>query len=139
VPPTLAQIAEGLEARARALWDEGKREAAWEVMGEVVKLLKAWGTMKGLPERYQFGNVGKMVNAERVRHSKGQGDVDPLVAAANAHHYTLRSLAENLGVSHALLSQARKGTRSIEKSLAEKVEKLTGFPATRGNWPKLKG
>lgn len=127
----LTRVADALEAEAEGL----PPERAVVKLRQVLVLRKA---VEELQRPNHSGNVRGMVNAERVRHSKGQGDTDPLVEAANAHHYTLRSLAENLGVSHALLSQARKGTRSIEKSLAEKIEKLTGFPATRGNWPKLK-
>lgn len=136
--PSLADIADQLEARARALRGEGKFEAAAELALAAGDLRKAIGALEGLPAPYQSGNVRDMVTAERVRHSKGTS-TDPLVEAANAAHFTMRSLAEKLGVSHALLSQARRGTRSIDKATAEAVEKLTGFPATKGNWPKLRG
>lgn len=84
------------------------------------------------------GNARGMVTAERVRHSRGTKKRDALVVAANAKNYTLRSLAEAVDVSHALLSQARTGKRSIEADIAKKVENLTGFKATRANWPRLK-
>ncbi len=85
------------------------------------------------------GKLRAMVTAERVRHSKGSTGDDPFRAAVNAAHYTIRSLAERLGVSHAHLSQARRGQTSIAKNLADAIERLTGFPATKSNWPKLKG
>lgn len=78
-----------------------------------------------------------MVNAARVRHSEAMAD-DPLVAAANAAHFTLRSLAEAVGCSHALLSKARKGERSIDARVAAEIERLIGFKATREHWPKLR-
>jgi hypothetical protein len=85
------------------------------------------------------GKLRAMVTAERVRHSRGSTGDDPFRAAVNAAHYTIRSLAEKLGVSHAHLSQARRGQTSIAKALADEIQKLTGFPATKHNWPKLKG
>jgi len=87
----------------------------------------------------QSGNTGKdMVNAARVRISGGKGEGDPFVSALNASNFTMRSLAERLGVSHALLSQARTGKISISAELASRIEELTGFKASRKNWPKLR-
>lgn len=81
-----------------------------------------------------------MVDVQRVRVSGGKNAKrkDPLVLAANAKGLTLRSLAEVLKVSHALLSQARKGTSSIDKALADRIAELTGFAATKAHWPKIR-
>lgn len=99
---------------------------------------EAVGVAQGLQESHRSGNVGDMVTSERLRHSRGSASVDPLKAAANDRGYTIRSLAEKINVSHALLSKARKGERSIERALAEEIQKLTGFAATKKNWPGLK-
>jgi hypothetical protein len=89
-----------------------------------------------LPQRGQRGNRSGMLNAARVRMSAGADETpDNLVAKANAAGYTLRSLAEAVKCSHALLSQARRGIRSIRREIVEDVERLTGFKATRANWP----
>jgi len=137
---TLRAIAARLEKAAARARERGDAESALDMQEAVVDLL-----VMGSPEEArllasnQSDSIRRMVNAERVRHSRGSTGEDPFKVAANEAHYTIRSLAEKLGVSHASLSLARKGERSIERSLAEKIEKLTGFQATKGNWPKLKG
>ena len=79
------------------------------------------------------------MNPARVRISAGADEnPDELVAKANAAGYTLRSLAEAVKCSHALLSQARRGERTIARSITEAVEKLTGFKATKANWPRVR-
>jgi len=98
------------------------------------------GALNRLQPGDQSGNTKPMLPAARVRVSAGTaGDnPDPLIKAANEHHYTLRSLAEAVGCSHALLSQARAGQRSIGADVAKKIEELIGFKATKRNWPKLR-
>jgi len=135
-PVTLAETADEMEQAARRLHEDGQFQAASELWKAAADLRKA---LRGLKRLHQSGNIGPMVTAERVRHSKGSTGEDPFRAAVNASHFTIRSLAEKLGVSHALLSQARKGARSIDKALVDEIQKLTGFPATKHNWPKLKG
>ena len=78
-----------------------------------------------------------MLSTARVAHSKAVTS-DYLAVCANKAGHTLTSLAAQAGCSQALLSQARGGTRSISMELAEKIERLTGFPATKANWPKLR-
>jgi hypothetical protein len=95
----------------------------------------------------QGGKNTRMVAAERLRVSKGVskgrtgGAPDPLVKAANDSGFTLRSLVEKLRekeewrVSHPYLRQCRMGTSRIKLSLAKRIEELTGFRATKANWP----
>jgi hypothetical protein len=129
--PTLAQIAEGLETRARALWDEGKREAAWEVMGEVVKLLKAWGTMKGLPKSTLTDTLrGEMEATHRGSISKAHLDHPMMDAARKAGYQSLGDLAEALGYDadsgKSFLSRVFKGKKSMPSDKAAKFRELTG-------------
>lgn len=93
-----------------------------------------------LQHHYQSGKGREMLPVARVRTSEARGGDEPdaLLKALNEAGFTLRSLAEKLKVSHALLSQARKGTSSIGMDLAKQIEQLTGFKATRRNWPKLR-
>jgi hypothetical protein len=89
-----------------------------------------------LPDRKVSGKPDEMVHAARLRISKGRKAPDPLVRAANAAGFTLRSLAEEVGCSHALLYQARKGDTAIRRSWAERIETLTGFAASKAHWPR---
>lgn len=75
--------------------------------------------------------------AEAALTAGGQnGNTDEVVTAGSVR-VSLRAVAEAVGVSHALLSQARKGTRRIRKSMAEQIEALTpSLPATKKTWPK---
>jgi hypothetical protein len=134
-----AALAEAVLAHAEKVADAGLNEyAIWLFRtAETIRQASA-GVTEALQRRHHSGNVRDMVTAERVRHSKGTASEDPLRAAANDAGYTIRSLAEKLSISHALLSKARKGERSIEKALAAEIQKLTGFPATKKNWPLLK-
>jgi transcriptional regulator with XRE-family HTH domain len=81
-----------------------------------------------------------MQRQARLSHSraKRKGCDNPLAIAADKAGYTVRSLAERLGCSAPLLSQARTGKSSIKMSLAQKIEALTGYAATKANWPDLK-
>lgn len=120
----------------------GRVEAADVIDRQARSLIIEAGFIVGhLKERDRGGNAGSMVGVQRVRVSSGKNAAagkDPLVVAANAHGFTLRSLAETLKVSHALLSQARKGTSSIDRALAERIQELTGFAATKAHWPKIR-
>jgi transcriptional regulator with XRE-family HTH domain len=72
---------------------------------------------EGLQGRAQSGNAGDVVTSANVRVS-------------------LRAVAEAVGVSHSLLSQAHRGKRRIKRSLAEKIARLTkAMPANRTTWP----
>jgi hypothetical protein len=133
--PTLAQIAEGLEARARALWDEGKREAAWEVMGEVVKLLKAWGTARGLSDADPSGNLQQMTGAQLQRRGKAiaKGHAakskDRLWLAIIESKWGSQEVyaKKRLGVSPGSLSAYRSGDTPCPRPVADKVRKDFGI------------
>lgn len=89
----------------------------------------------------QSVKLPSMLQARRVRVSQGGRDGqehDVLVLAANEAHHTLRSLAEAVGCTAAALTQARHGDTSISLERARQIEALTGFKATRDNWPRLR-
>lgn len=138
--PDIQSLAASLVNLAKKAVDEQEQTLAVELL-RFASWLDGWlegERERPLTGRHQSGNVDDMVTAERVRHSKGSLSGDPLKMAANTAGFTIRSLAEKINVSHALLSKARKGERSIEKALATEIQRLTGFPATKKNWPLLK-
>jgi len=122
-----------LVREGRAAQDAGENARAARLLNEAIVLLEQ---LAALPETNQAGKVDEMVHAARLRISKGRKAPDPLVKAANAAGFTLRSLAEEVGCSHALLYQARKGDTAIRKSWAERIETLTGFAASKAHWPR---
>lgn len=139
-PPDVTPLIARLEAAARAALDRGDREAFEKAAGLV--LLAKWAgqeALRPLPHASHSGKDDRMVPAARVRHSQGKGKqgkaVDPLVTAANKGGYTLRSLAEHIGCSHAHLYQARRGTVGMRTAWAREIERLTGFEASKANWP----
>lgn len=74
-----------------------------------------------------------------IAHGKAR---DALVRAAVKRKLTMGQLAEAVRKELKLsklppsgLSQARRGTRPIRRDVAEAIERLTGFAATRANWP----
>jgi lambda repressor-like predicted transcriptional regulator len=71
-----------------------------------------------------------------LKMSRGRKVKSKLSQAALAHGYTLRSLAAAAGASHAQLSSAHAGRWPIKESVALKIQELTGFAASRKNWPK---
>ena len=111
---------------------------------ELIALEAAVEERARLQKRHQGGNTQEaMVAAERLRVSQGKRGDTPLRDAVNTAGLTMRSLAEQLKaegfeVTHSLLSQAQAGKRSISERLARRVEALTGFPATKKSWPKLR-
>lgn len=83
------------------------------------------------------GNVNNVTSAEHAMATSRGRARDPLVRAANAAGFTLRSLAAAVGVSVSLLSMARRQRdgRSIRRAVAERIAELTGFAASPANWP----
>jgi hypothetical protein len=136
-PAELRRLAAELDEKAKTALRAGKAaeaelfvQAAWKARDMADK------REQQLLARDQHGTTTEMVNPARVRISAGADeDPDELVAKANAAGYTLRSLAEAVKCSHVLLSQARRGKRSIRRAIVDDVERLTGFKATRANWP----
>ena len=83
-----------------------------------------------------------MMSEACVRIS-GSKSADDLVVKANERHLTMRTLAELLAdegfkTSQPHLSQARRGTRPMPAALAKRIKELTGFAATKANWPDLR-
>lgn len=68
------------------------------------------------------------------QYSKAHGGSSGLTKAAHAAGHSLRSLAEECGVSHSYLSQLAKGSRPTSDAIRTKVEKLTGW----SDWPRRK-
>lgn len=130
-------------AAARAAYAAARKSAVDnldDLRRDLASLESAQEIVARLKSTNRSGNIAsEMVNAARVRISGGKGEGDPFVEALNASHYTMRSLAEKLGVSHALLSRARTGDISLGADVAKRIEDLTGFKASRKNWPKLRG
>lgn len=85
-----------------------------------------------------------MLQTHRVQISKSRTD-DKLAEYANEAHTTMTGLAEEVGCSTSLLSQARHDKCSIAKSLTDKIQELTksgkypkGFESSKKNWPRLR-
>jgi len=88
-----------------------------------------------LQGREQASRVNKMDSqAHAFRTSQGRSK-DPLVQAANGARMTLRELADKVGMKAGHLSMARRGERTIRESAAMEIERLTGFKASKANWP----
>ena len=142
-PAQLRRKAADLDRDGEALIKAGKPKEAAQFLLEAEYYEAAAAEMErrgigALPlrGRVQRGSTKGMVNAARVRMSMAADAVpDELVAKANAAGYTLRSLAEAVKCSHAVLSQARRGKRSLRRAIVEDIERLIGFKAIRANWP----
>ena len=86
----------------------------------------------------------EVAQAARLKFAKGQSK-DALVECASDAGLTLRDLAVRVGCSGPLLTQARKGVRSISVELAQRIQAATrsikhpeGFEAIKANWPLLR-
>lgn len=134
-PDDLARAAE-LDRLALEAIDRGELRRA-------VALRIAASALRGeLPVTNRRDKKRQMHAVERLQVSKGKGEEeqDPLHKAANDAGFTLRSLAKQLKAegwrcSQPYLSQCRQGSARIKESLAKRIETLTGFRATRANWP----
>jgi hypothetical protein len=118
--------AQAIEA-ARA--GDTHRAATLSVEAERMRLAaKETGRLsEGSNRGNKSGNVGQTAPIDLTP--------DPLVAAAAAEGLSLRDLADEAGCTHALLSAARRGRRSIKRKIVDRIEKRVGFAATPENWP----
>jgi hypothetical protein len=104
--------------------------------------------VRALQIREQRASVDDMdtrpptTQAQRLKFSQGKSK-DDLVMFANDAGLTLRDLAKRVGCSGPLLTQARKGDRTIRRWLAERIRDATksqkhpeGFPLT--SWKEVK-
>ena len=121
---TLARSGQIVEAAKRAMEAERLREAA--------------EALEALQPQTKHGKKRGMADTDTIalRMAQGRRSKSKLSEAALAAGFTLRSLGEAVGVSHAQLSSAHAGRFTIQESVAQHVEKLTGFAASKKNWPK---
>jgi hypothetical protein len=108
---------------------------------------------KGGPEREETDtlldgeNTGTVVgmdtavSSHALKVARGKAK-DALAKAAVKHGMTQGEMAEAVRKELKLkklpmsgISQARRGTRPIRRDVAEAIERLTGFRATKANWP----
>lgn len=83
--------------------------------------------------------TGKMMlSVARIKRSKSATASDPCAIAANAKGLTMADLARTLDITPQYLSMLRHGHRPISPALAGRIEELTGFSASKKNWPKLR-
>lgn len=89
------------------------------------------------------GTTAEMLDFERARHSAGFDERSRLHQYCNDASKSLRMVAEEVGTSHALLSQAAAGVKKIRYALALRVQDATrsakhpnGYEPTEENWPK---
>lgn len=140
-----------LEQRAAARLDAAEKIEAADDAGRVTgeqRTRKLPDGEQRLPDRSQGGTVNRMLGAEHMLAiSKGRTrrdgkEPDALVRAAHAKKLSLRGLCREVerkvgrGVPPSGISMARRGDRPIDKDIAEAIEELTGFAATKKNWPK---
>jgi hypothetical protein len=91
--------------------------------------------LRALPRSEQPSRVN-VVDSQAHAFATSQGrSKDPLVKAANKARLTLRELAKRVDMTPSHLSMARRGDRTIRESAAKKIQELTGFAATKANWP----
>lgn len=141
----LRSEAADLERRGRAALDAGDGPLAQELLDrsilrtEIADALEAGEGAPGLLAREQSRNVNKdMLAVHKVAISEGRSK-DPLAVAARKAGMSVTALAKRVGVSKALLSMARTGERTIKRSVCERIEKLTGYAASKANWPGITG
>jgi hypothetical protein len=122
-PDELEALARELDAKSEEL-----HVAAAEARALATKL-------RALPRSEQPSRVNVVDSqAHAVATSQGRSK-DPLVKAANKARLTLRELAKRVDMTPSHLSMARRGDRTIRESAAKKIQELTGFAATKANWP----
>lgn len=136
-----------LEARIAALDAEiGELEGRLaQKVAERERCAAALLALTGLTGTKDYVNVkSTMLQTHRVQISKSRTD-DKLAEYANEAHTTMTGLAEAVGRSTSLLSQARHNKCSIAESVTLKIQELTkskkypnGFEANKRNWPKIR-
>jgi hypothetical protein len=153
-PRRLRTRAASLESRAQALVEEAAvlRRAADELDAARERRAGRSHQDEGLSERLQPTNVDTEVSlaashafaiarGQAARLEQGGRKLSALSRAAHAKKMTLRSLARAVGkrlkrdVHHSVLSNAHSGDRPVPRDVADAVEALIGFSATKANWP----
>jgi hypothetical protein len=103
--------------------------------------------MPPLPVRENTGTVDGMSteswsHALKIAHGRAKVRRDALAAASVRAGMTKGEMVEKVRKELKLaklpmsgISQARSGTRPIRRDVAEAIERLIGFKATKVNWP----
>lgn len=128
--------ADALDERAREAIRRGDEDEAvtLALAAEVARgVARRLEERAGLPTRKHSRSVDReMVAAHRIAISTGRtAEGDELARAAQAAGMSLRTLAKKVGVSPGLLSRARSGEKGLRRDVADKIQRLTGYPASR--------
>lgn len=132
-------VAQELRRRADLLEADAKRKA--EALRDQASQLESVTGELDAESALRNVNIGgrvntSMVSEHRVAISKGRTPRNPFMAKVQASGLTLRSLADKLKVPVSLLSMYRTGGgRPIPRDRAERIAKLTGWPADLAHWP----
>lgn len=133
--PTLAEVADQMEARARELKADGKHEAAAELALAAADVRRALAGIKSLPKSTVTDRLrGEMEAAHRQKLSEAQTGrtgkkVHPMLLEARKHGLaSLQDLADALDYSKSMLSRILSGDRAMPEDKARLFERLTGKP-----------
>lgn len=142
----LRNKARRLKEQAETLLQEATvlQKAAEDLEALEAKRGSAREETDGLPGGEITGTVEGMntaVSSHALKVARGKAK-DALARAAVTHGMTQGEMAEAVRKELKLkklpmsgISQARRGTRPIRRDVAEAIERLTGFKASRANWP----
>lgn len=86
----------------------------------------------GLTAGFQSGTVKHMNMVQRKIRSRAAVDPsDEFMVAVHASFPSLRAFAKKLGVTPQFISQVRVEKKQMPPALAERIEKIIGYPAAR--------
>lgn len=128
--PTLAEIAEQLEADARKLQEEGNHEAAAKL---ALAACAAWKAHESLLTAGKYSpKIAAMAMPAEHREAISMGragrKAGPLLKAAQSKGYkTMKELAAALGVSTSFLSQVVNGGKKMPPDMAEWLRDKIGW------------
>lgn len=130
-----AAVVERATAELAALRNERERHRQARVL--------LAGDLTGREQSHNIRGMGQtMTETARVQHSKAMvramEEPSPLLDYANRKNLTLNMLAPRVECSASLLSMDHAGKRSIKESICKRVQKETGLPATKKNWPLMR-
>lgn len=83
----------------------------------------------------------QMLNPQAIQRrniaiSRARSSGDALTLAAQKRGWSLRDLAEKLGVSAGSLINWRNGSTTIPRKHADRIERELGLPASKATWPR---
>lgn len=129
-------LASHADAQAQQLAAEGRIAEAAVLSTKAQRYREVAAALQSQTKHGKKHDVHPASDPIALRMSRGRKVKSKLSEAAQAAGYTLRSLATAAGASHAQLSSAHAGRWPIKESVALKIQELTGFAASRKNWPK---